>query len=151
MIAAESSILIRGPVESVFWFVATDFFLNYPKWSPEVIELEKTSEGPVGIGTTGRQVRLDQGRRSESIFRVTALEPQRRIAFASTSGLQFRASYTFESLPEGTRVTFSLEIQADGLPFLLKPVMSGLVRNGTKQVVHNIKALLDKAGLEREG
>jgi hypothetical protein len=146
MIAAKSSILIQRSVEGVFRFVATDFFLNYPKWSPEVIELEKISEGPVGIGTTGRQVRLDQGRRSESLFRVMAFEPQHRIAFASTSGLQYRASYTFESLPEGTHVTFSLEIQVDGLPFLLKPVMSGLVRNGTKQVVHNIKALLEQAG-----
>lgn len=145
MVAAKSSILIQRSVEDVFRFVATDFFLNYPKWSPEVIELEKISEGPVGIGTTGRQVRLDQGRRSESLFRVMTFEPQHRIAFASTSGLQFRASYTFESLPEGAHVTFSLEIQVDGLPFLLKPVMSGLVRNGTKQVVHNIKALLEQA------
>jgi hypothetical protein len=146
MIAAEASILIQGSVESVFRFVATDFFLNYPKWSPEVVELEKTSQEPVSVGTTGRQVRLDQGRRSESIFRVTTFEPHRRIAFASTSGLQFGASYTFESLPEGTRVTFGLEIQVDGLPFLLKPVMSGLVRNGTKQAVRNIKALLEQVG-----
>jgi polyketide cyclase/dehydrase/lipid transport protein len=146
MIAAEASILIQMSVESVFRFVATDFFLNYPKWSPEVVELEKTSQEAVGIGTTGRQVRLDQGRRSESIFRVIAFEPNRRIAFASISGLQYRASYAFGSLPEGTRVSFSLEIRSDGLPFLLKPLMGGLVRNGTKQVVRNIKALLEQAG-----
>ena len=146
MIAAEASVLIQRPVERVFRFVATDFFLNYPKWSPEVVELEKTSQEPVSVGTTGRQVRLDQGRRSESLFRVTTFEPHRRIAFASTSGLQFRASYTFESLPEGTRVIFGLEIQVDGLPFLLKPVIGGMVRNGTKQVVRNIKALLEQVG-----
>jgi len=145
MIAAEASILIQRSVESVFRFVATDFFLNYPKWSPEVVELEKTSQEAVGIGTTGRQVRLDQGRRSESIFRVIAFEQNRRIAFTSISGLQYRASYAFGSLPEGTRVSFSLEIQGDGLPFLLKPLMGGLVRNGTKQVVRNIKALLEQA------
>ena len=60
MITAQASTLIRRPLEDVFRYVSVDFFQNYPKWSPEVIELKCMSPGPVRLGTVGRQVRNDQ-------------------------------------------------------------------------------------------
>lgn len=68
---AKSSSIIKRPPEDVFRFVGERFFENYPRWSPEVVELTPLSDGPVGVGTMARQVRVDQGRRSESIFRVS--------------------------------------------------------------------------------
>lgn len=40
MISARSQIAIGQPVSKVYGFVVTDFFKNYPRWSPEVVELE---------------------------------------------------------------------------------------------------------------
>jgi uncharacterized protein YndB with AHSA1/START domain len=143
VITAASSILIDRPLDEVFRFVSTDFFRNYPKWSPEVVELEQTSDGPIGVGTTGRQVRLDEGRRFEATFRVTEFEPPRAIAFASTSGPRFRASYRFEPVRERTRVTFTFDLRLEGASRLLNPLVAGLVRKGGRNVVRKLKDLLE--------
>lgn len=60
---------IQHPCEHIFGFVGTNFLINYPKWSSEVVELEALTKGPVGIGSMVRQVRIDQGNRSESTLR----------------------------------------------------------------------------------
>ena len=42
-----ASIVINKPVNKVFNFIAVDFFKNYPRWSPEVQELELLSAPPL--------------------------------------------------------------------------------------------------------
>jgi len=69
VVKARADILIRRPPEVVFGFVARDFFANYPRWSPQVQRLELLTPGPIRVGSRARQVRIDQGRRSESTFR----------------------------------------------------------------------------------
>src|SRR5262249_49629667 len=46
-ISATAQTLVRCPIESVFVFVGHDFFQNYTRWCPQVIELEPLSDGPV--------------------------------------------------------------------------------------------------------
>jgi uncharacterized protein YndB with AHSA1/START domain len=143
MIRAESSVLIQRPVEAVFQFVAVDFFANYRKWSPEVVELEQTSAGALHPGSTGRQVRCDSGHRSESSFRVTTYEPLQAIVFASISGPRFRVEYRFQPVASATRVTFRFELQPE---LFLKPfqrLLDGAVRRGSDRVVRNLKRLLE--------
>jgi hypothetical protein len=52
---------------------------NVPQWNYAIVETHETSEGPVGVGTTNRQVRSVPDRREES-FEVIGLEPDRRFA-----------------------------------------------------------------------
>ena len=37
-----------------------NFFSNYPRWSPEVVDLEQLSDGEIAVGTMGRQVRTEE-------------------------------------------------------------------------------------------
>jgi len=60
------SIVINQPVDMVFNFIAVDFFENYPRWSPEVQELELLSKPPLQLNSLVRQVRIDNMQRSES-------------------------------------------------------------------------------------
>jgi len=69
-VVGRSSVIIGKRAEEVFRFIGEDFFENYPKWSPEVKNLNALSDGPVRVGTLARQVRVDFGYRSESDFRV---------------------------------------------------------------------------------
>src|SRR3954466_12385275 len=84
-VVGTATTLVESSVIDVFKFIGEDLFINYPKWSPEVKELEQLSEGPVKLGTIARQVRVDQGHRSESKFRITIYEPHKRLAFAGLS------------------------------------------------------------------
>ena len=77
---------IQHPCEHIFSFVGTNFLINYPKWSSEVVELEALTKGPVGIGSMVRQVRMIRGiapnrflrsqssrRQSASVLRVSQI------------------------------------------------------------------------------
>ena len=68
MLRTQHSILIIREIQDVYQFVVVEFFHNYPKWSPQVSELEKITAGHMRIGVTGRQVRYDSGHRSEALF-----------------------------------------------------------------------------------
>src|ERR1700720_312630 len=49
-ISATARASVRCPIGSVFDFVGHDFFQNYTRWCPQVIELEPLSDGPVRAG-----------------------------------------------------------------------------------------------------
>ncbi|ADJ29764.1 SRPBCC family protein [Nitrosococcus watsonii] len=145
MISAQSSIVIARPIDDVFQFISVDFFSNYPKWSPEVIELEQLSDGPVGEGTLGRQVRKDQGRRTESTFRVTRFEPNRCFCCEGTAQTPFRVIYDFASLEQTTRISFTFELLK--IDFFMRPfekLIEAAIRGGTNSTVHNLKGLLEE-------
>ena len=143
MVRAQARTLIARPAEQVFNFVAVDFLRNYKRWSPEVVSLEPLSQGPVRVGTTCRQVRIDQGRRTESTFRVSRFEPQKRVDFEGTSN-PFRVSYQLTPTAEKTRLTFTFELSR--LEFFMRP-FEKLIRiamaEGAERVVRNIKGLVE--------
>ncbi len=63
MARLECSVTIDRPVEEVFAFLSN--YENDPKWSSATVEGKKTSEGPIGVGTTWRSVSKVLGRRTE--------------------------------------------------------------------------------------
>ncbi|MEA3278512.1 MAG: SRPBCC family protein [Pseudomonadota bacterium] len=143
MVRAQASTLIRKPVDTCFRFVAVDFFRNYPRWSPEVVELKVLSGGRLRVGTMGHQVRVDQGRRSESSFRVILLQEGRRVTFQGISS-PFLVDYRFEALADRTRLTFSFQLQR--LELTMRPferLIRVAAQDGAKRVVGNLKYLIE--------
>ncbi len=61
MIEIEKSAVINRPVEEVFAYV-TDVE-NEPQWISEVAEVRKTSDGPMGVGSTYDNIVHFLGRR----------------------------------------------------------------------------------------
>ena len=55
-----SSVIIGRPVEEVFSYVL-DLPSNGPKWAPDLESVQKTTEGPIGAGTTFEQVQTMMG------------------------------------------------------------------------------------------
>ncbi len=143
MVRTQASTFIARPAEQVFIFIAVDFFQNYKRWSPEVVSLERKSEGPVRVGTIGRQVRVDQGRRTESTFRVSRFETAKRIDFQGTSN-PFRVSYQLDTVSDKTRLTFTFELLR--LELFMRPfekLIRVALQEGAERVVHNIKRLIE--------
>jgi uncharacterized membrane protein len=84
MIRLEKSVVINRPLGEVFEYVAN--FEDYPQWATEVVEAKKTSEGPLGVGTTYTHFVQVLGQRIESGYEVTEYEPNRKVSMKSTSG-----------------------------------------------------------------
>jgi hypothetical protein len=145
MIRAESHAVIARPVATVYDFVVVRFFDNYPRWAPEVVELEAFGDGPVGQGTRGRQVRIDQGRKSQTTFEITRLEPERCAVFEGGRDARFTIRYHFrEEAGERCRLGFEFELQR--LDLFMRPfekLIRMAIQDGTDRTVRNIKGLVE--------
>jgi len=142
MITEKRSIVIDRPIEEVFAYVGDQ--TNAPQWQSGVVEVRRTTEGPVGVGTTHTFVRNFVGRKMEASNEYVAYEPGKRITFKSTSGpVRFEASYLFESTAGGTRLTSSIEMQAAGLFGLAEPLIAASLRREMRAGFRTLKDLLE--------
>jgi len=143
-ISATAQTLVRCPIESVFDFVGHDFFQNYTRWCPQVIELEPLSDGPVRAGLTARQITLDRGIRSESTFEITAFDPPKLLGFRGLSET-FTSFYEFEEqTAASTQMVFSFELEERKLfmrPF--ERLIRTALQEGAQLTVENLKQLLE--------
>lgn len=155
-VVVKSTSLIRSPADQVFRFIVDDFFLNYPKWSPEVKELRQITEGQVNKGTKGWQVRIDSGHRSESEFILTEYIQNRRVVFEGVSravedkpGSLFKCIYEVNEAPlttPSTRLSFTFElprVEIYMMPF--ERVIRIAIKDGADATVINIKRLIESA------
>jgi len=76
--AMQSVIEIKRPVEAVYGFFL-DLERSIIATDPTVESVVKTTEGPLGAGTTFRLRQPVMGKVREQTMRVTAVEPNRRI------------------------------------------------------------------------
>lgn len=144
MVKSRAEILIQRSPELVFGFVVTDFYRNYPRWSPEVRRLEVLTPGALRVGSRARQVRVDQGRQSESTFRVTLIEALLRVEFAEGSDL-FRTAYRMDPVGAHTRLSFAFELNR--VEFYMRPfekLIRMAIQDGAERVVRNIKGLAER-------
>ena len=144
MITAKADVLIFEKTERVYQFVALDFIANYPRWSAEVVELKALSSGPVQLGFKARQVRVDQGHKTDSTFEVAELEPLKRICFKGISA-PYRSVYEFDNLSPSTHLTFTFELQQ--LEPRMRPfekLIRIALQDGAKRTVRKLKLLIEK-------
>jgi len=140
-----ASIVINKPVDTVFSFIAVDFFENYPRWSPEVQELELLSAPPLQLNSLVRQVRIDNGQRSESTFKITTYKAGQKLIFEGVSNA-YRCSYDFASTSPSidTQITFTFELlklELFMLPF--EKLINIAVQDGARRTVRNLKNLIE--------
>ncbi|MDO9311959.1 MAG: polyketide cyclase, partial [Nitrosomonas sp.] len=143
-VIGKANTIIHTPSEKLFNFIGNDLLINYPRWSPEVKELEKLTDGPIKLGTLCRQVRIDQGNRSESTFKVKFFDIGARICFEGVSN-PYRCDYVIESVNAlDSRITFIFELLSLDLhvrPF--EKLVRIAVQDGTERTVKNIKKLIE--------
>jgi len=84
MIEVEYAAVINRSCEEVFAFVSNPE--NETQWQSGLIEAKQTSDGPMGVASTGRDVRRIMGKKTVAAWRITKFEPNRQFAFAVISG-----------------------------------------------------------------
>ncbi|MCB1966338.1 SRPBCC family protein [Accumulibacter sp.] len=144
MITAKADVMVFEEPDRVYQFVALDFMANYPRWSPEVVSLEALSAGPVRTGFQARQVRVDQGHKSETVFEVTELVPLKRICFKGVSA-PYRSLYEFDDRSLSTSLSFTFELET--LEPRIRPfekLVRMAVQDGARRTVRKLKLLIEK-------
>ena len=108
-----NQVFIRRPPEDVFAYVAD--FSRLPTWNYAIRSTDQVTPGPVGLGTTFRQVRSIPAVAEEE-FEVTAWEPGRRVAITGDFGpFSGTLAYRVEPTPQGTLLTNDAELAARGV------------------------------------
>lgn len=143
-VVGKASTIIQSPSDRLFNFIGIDLLVNYPRWSPEVKDLEKLTDGPIRQGVICRQVRIDQGNRSESTFKIKTFDSGMRICFEGVSN-PYRCDYMIEPINStDSRLTFIFELLSLDLhvrPF--EKLVRIAVQDGTERTVRNIKKLIE--------
>jgi hypothetical protein len=145
-VAGQADGVVSCSITKAYDYIGRSFFDNYPKWCPQVVELEQLSEPPVALGTRGRQVTRDRGIDSESTFEVSAFAPTSVFEIKGVSE-PFRSSYVFADEGNGaTRVSFSFELLE--LDLVMRPfqkLIRTALQDGAIQTIENITRLLEGA------
>jgi hypothetical protein len=142
MATFENTVTIRRAVQDVFAFLAD--FESIPTWNYAIVETNKTSPGPVGVGTSYRQLRSIPSR-SEEGFQVTAFEPTSHLEVHGDIG-PFTAtiSYLLRPTEDGTRLTNVVDLQpASGPLRLLAPLAASRVKTAVAANLDTLKQLLE--------
>jgi len=142
----EGSIVINRPLEEVFALLSNPE--NNPKWQSGIVELRKTSEGPIGVGATYRSVNQFLGRRLEGETEITEYEPNRKYSEKSKSGpVPFESRATFERVEGGTRINLEAEAEIGGFFKLAEPLVVSAVRRQLTADLANLKDLMEAHAL----
>jgi Polyketide cyclase / dehydrase and lipid transport len=145
MATFQNTLTIQRPVGDVFAFLAD--FENIPTWNYAILETRKTSPGPVGVGTTYRQLRSIP-HRSEEGFEVTVFEPTSRLEVHGEIG-PFTATigYLLAPVGDGTRLVNLVDLEpASGAVRLLAPLATSKVKAAVAANLNALKQTLEASG-----
>jgi carbon monoxide dehydrogenase subunit G len=140
----EGTVVIERPIEEVFAFLANGE--NDPKFSPRVLEIAKTTDGPPGVGTVYASTVKDAGMKTKREFRLTEFQPPTRIRWAETSkNLVTAPEGGYDLAPEGTgtRVTIYNVLEGHGPGKLIAPLALRSARKGADDFAKAIKRAVE--------
>jgi Polyketide cyclase / dehydrase and lipid transport len=138
--------LMHSPPGTVFDLVAAHHFENHPRWDPDVLEMNQTSPGTVGVGTKANIVRRQGNRRVEGTATVTEYQPDQSAAWDVQFGpflLRQRVELAPDQGGAATRLRLSIETRAKGLVRLIVPLLRSRFRKTMEQSLTRIASFLE--------
>ena len=122
---------------------------NQDEWVDGMHDSKIEGDGPPGVGTVIRGAYDGGAGRGLVAQRITAFEPERRLATEGFEGLfLFTGELTLEREGDGTRVRNSMTAESDhwvtAVMFVgLRPIMARLFRRQMRKELRQLKAILE--------
>ncbi len=137
-----ATILINRPAAEVFDYVME--VSHDAQWRTGVVEAAYTSDGPIGVGTTGFDRIEANGRQMVVTWTVFESEPGALARWMLDSGpIRGSGGYICEQSGEGTRFTLEAHVKPAGWYRLLGPIFGRIARRQNLADVHTLKAILE--------
>ena len=142
----EATVVVDRPIEEVFAFLADGE--NDPKFSPRVLEIAKTTDGPPGVGTVYASTVKDAGVKTKREFKITEFEPPTRIRWTEVSkNLVTAPEGGYDLAPDGggTRVTIHNVLEGHGPGRLIAPLALRSARKGADDFGRSIRTAVESS------
>lgn len=127
----EVTTAVARPVSVVWDFYAVHHVENHPRWDPD-LSLEKTSDGPIGLGTVIRRRNTRYETPTESTMEVVEFDPEHMMRLAIQDGpITTNGWARFTSLAEGrTELTLGAHFPDvdDSMAEKIRPLMERSAR-----------------------
>jgi carbon monoxide dehydrogenase subunit G len=136
---------INKPIDEVFAFLADG--TNDRKFSPRVQEIEKTTDGPVGVGTVFKSTVKDAGMKSNREFELTEFQQPTKIRWAERSKNSItvpNGGYDLAPAGDGaTQVTIFNDFEGHGFGKVILPLAARAAKKDADAFAGRIKAAVE--------
>jgi uncharacterized protein YndB with AHSA1/START domain len=142
----DATTVIDRPIDQVFAFLADG--TNDPKFSPRVLEIAKTTDGPTGVGTVYASTVKDAGVKTKREFEITEFEAPTRIRWKELSKNSITVpdgGYDLVPDGDGTRVTLHNSFEGHGFGKLIAPLALRAARKGADDFGRAIKSAVESS------
>ncbi len=134
----EVSAVIERPVPVVWDFYAVHHVENHPRWDPS-LELEATSDGPIGVGTIIKRRATRFDRTTEGTMEVVEFEPEVLMRVETHDGpMTIHGWARFEDV-DGTDTRLTIGAEFPGMD----GSMADQIRPMMERSAANIKSLIE--------
>jgi carbon monoxide dehydrogenase subunit G len=140
----DGTAVINRPIDEVFAFLADG--TNDPKFSPRVLEIRKTPDGPPGVGTHFLSTVKDAGMKTKRDFELTEFEAPTRIRWTERSkNLVSVLDGGYDLVPdgEGTRLTIFNIMEGHGLGKVLEGFAVRMAQKDADALANRIKQAVE--------
>ncbi|MFP3914459.1 MAG: SRPBCC family protein [Actinomycetota bacterium] len=139
MPAVEESIVIERSPETVFRLTTDP--VRVPRYSSNVVECRRLTDGPLRVGSRVRGTAKVAGRRIDFVYEVTELDPPKRyVSQTLESPIPFRILQHYEETPGGTRLDWLTESDGFG-GFFGKLTETVVVSTYAQELRSNLESL----------
>jgi uncharacterized protein YndB with AHSA1/START domain len=143
MVEVNGGIIIKRPLEDVFDFVVDQE--NEPRYNPQMRVAKRTTEGPIGVGTSFHAEMLGRGRIVPMTIRVTAYDrPQRIRQRVTMSSMDLTGGLDLEPISSGTRMRWHWDLHPHGALRFMGPVVASMGRRQERRIWTSLKELLER-------
>jgi uncharacterized protein YndB with AHSA1/START domain len=143
----EINLVINRPIDEVFAFISNPE--NLPRWRASILEVQKDSSEPLGVGSVVRGRFTFLGRPFDGNLEIIAREPHRSYTTRMTEGpFPLEARYTLEPVEGGTRLTLAIQGEPGGFFKLAEPLVVSMAKRSYEADLHNLKEMLEAQAVE---
>jgi carbon monoxide dehydrogenase subunit G len=140
----QATVTIDRPIDEVFAFLADGE--NDTKFSKRIVEIEKTTDGPPGVGTVYASTARDAGVKARHEFELTEFDASHRIRWKELSKSPVyvtEGGYDMAPAGAGTELSFFNDLEGRGVGRLIAPLAIRSARKGAEDFAAAIKRAIE--------
>ena len=136
------TVVIPRPPEEVFDYLAD--FATTEEWDPGIVKATRTSEGPIGVGSTFDLVSDFRGREIPVTYEITEYDrPGRFVIVGNNDRFTGIDEIVVSADGDGSRVDYTADFRMKGFAKLFEPFLGGVFEKLSVEAMDGLQETLD--------